>query len=166
LTTARGYDALTDAALAALVRDGDGSALESLYDRHGPAAYALARHVAGDGALAADVVHEVFLAAWRDPAGHDPTSLLTAAHHRAVDAVRREERPRRTGPGAPEDAHGERVLTALAALPDDQRAALGLAYFGGYTQREVARLLDTPPEAVRALLRAALDALAARRRAT
>jgi RNA polymerase sigma-70 factor (ECF subfamily) len=156
LTTARGYDALPDAALAALVADGDGSALESLYERHGPAAYALARYVTGDDRLAADVVHDVFLAASR--AGLPP-SLLTAVHHRAVDAVRRDERPRRTGPGEPAGPRGERVRTALAGLPDDQRAAVALAYFGGYTQREVARLTGTPLDAVQASMLAGLRRL-------
>jgi RNA polymerase sigma factor (sigma-70 family) len=167
LTTARGYDALTDAALAALVADGDGSALESLYERYGRPAYALARRILADEGLAQDVVQEVFLTVWRDSSRYDTSRggfsswLLTMTHHKAVDAVRREEnlRKRRAAPDvldltvsdAPDVVdevwaalRRDRVRTALADLPDVQREALGLAYFGGYTQREIAKLTDTP----------------------
>jgi RNA polymerase sigma factor (sigma-70 family) len=167
LTTARGYDALTDAALAALVADGDGSALESLYERYGRPAYALARRILADEQLAQDVVQEVFLTVWRDSSRYDTSRggfsswLLTMTHHKAVDAVRREEnlRKRRAAPDvldltvsdAPDVVdevwaalRRDRVRTALADLPDAQREALGLAYFGGYTQREIAKLTDTP----------------------
>jgi RNA polymerase sigma-70 factor (ECF subfamily) len=82
-------------------------------------------------------------------------------HHKAVDAVRREEnlRKRRTTAEGLEDREGdvprvhdevwsnlrrERVRGAMATLPDPQRQALVLAYFGGYTQREIAGITDTP----------------------
>jgi RNA polymerase sigma-70 factor (ECF subfamily) len=167
MTTARGYDALQDVALVALVTEGDGSALESLYGRYGRPAYALARRILADEQLAQDVVQEVFLTVWRDATRFDPRRggfagwLLTMTHHKAVDAVRREENLRKrrapadaldlTVSGEPEvddEVWGmvrrDRVRTALADLPDAQREALGLAYFGGYTQREIAKLTDTP----------------------
>jgi RNA polymerase sigma-70 factor (ECF subfamily) len=167
MTTARGYDALADVALVALVTDGDGSALESLYGRYGRPAYALARRILADEQLAQDVVQEVFLTVWRDAGRFDASRggfsswLLTMTHHKAVDAVRREEnlRKRRASadlleltesadPRVDDEVWGairrDRVRTALAELPDAQREALGLAYFGGYTQREIAKLTDTP----------------------
>jgi RNA polymerase sigma-70 factor (ECF subfamily) len=166
-TRAQGYAALDDAVLVSLVVDGDGSALGTLYDRYGRAAYSLARRILADDMLAQDVVQEVFLTLWRDAGRYDPSRggfsawLLTLAHHKAVDTVRREEnlRKRRVpadvldlveSPGprvdeaAWESVRRDRVRAALADLPDAQREALGLAYFGGYTQREVAILTDTP----------------------
>lgn len=167
MTTARGYDALEDGALVALVVDGDGAALESLYGRYGRPAYALARRILADEQLAQDVVQEVFLTVWRDAGRFDASRggfsswLLTMTHHKSVDAVRREENLRKRrqladvleftespDPRVDDEVwtmiRGERVREALAALPDAQREALGLAYFGGYTQREIAKLTDTP----------------------
>lgn len=172
---APGYDALDDGALVALVADADGSALEVLYARYGRVAYALARRILADGRLAGDVVREVFLTVWRDPSRYDAarggfaTWLLAATHHAAVDAVRREESPRKRRarvdalefaepdePPADEEVWSllrrDRVRAALAALPEPQREALGLAYFGGYTQREVAKLTDTPLDTVKSLM--------------
>ncbi|WP_312858476.1 RNA polymerase sigma factor [Pseudonocardia pini] len=157
-----------DAGLAARVRAGDEQALGELYDRYGRPAWALARRICVDEQLAEDVVQEAFLAFWRDPGRFDAergafaTWLLTVVHHRAVDAVRRESRIRRrtvstdagddlafpAGPGSDVQALGAvvagQVRTALGGLPDEQRQALALAYFGGYTQREVAALTGVP----------------------
>jgi RNA polymerase sigma factor (sigma-70 family) len=158
---------LEDAALVGLVREGDPAALESLYLRYGRPCYSLARRILGDEQLAQDVVQEVFLALWRDASRYDVargafgTWLLSMTHHKAVDVVRREEnlRKRRDAAGAleasappgpePDDLawtslRRDRVRAALARLPHPQREALGLAYFGGYTQREIAGLTNTP----------------------
>ena len=183
----QGYAALEDPALVALVIDGDGSALAALYDRYGRASYALARRILTDGELAKDVVQEVFLTVWRDAAKFDAqrggfsTWLLTMTHHKAVDSVRKEENLRKrrspadvleftesTDPKVDDEVWGllrrDRVRTALAALPDAQREALGLAYFGGYTQREIAKLTDTPLGTVKTRMLAGMkrmrDALA------
>ena len=167
MTPARGYAALEDGALVALVVDGDPAALESLYDRYGRPCYGLARRILNDEQLAQDVVQEVFLALWRDASRFDASRggfsswLLSMTHHKAVDAVRREEnlRKRRTsadvleftdsGERSPEDEvwamlRRDRVRAALDELPDPQREALVLSYFGGYTQREIAQLTKTP----------------------
>lgn len=158
---------LEDRELVARVVAGDGSALEVLYGRYGRACHGLARRILADDQFAQDCVQEVFLTVWRDASRFDATRggfstwLLSMTHHKAVDAVRREEtlRKRRTSadvlegqtgdaPGVDEEVwsgiRGERLRTALRALPDVQREALALAYFGGYTQREIAGLTSTP----------------------
>jgi len=181
------------AALAERVAAGDAAALEQLYDRYARPAYALARRVTGDPAFAEEVVQEVFLAVWRQPERFRPSRggfaswLLAVVHHKSVDAVRREEAVRRrtlalqavaavdpsdqpgtrTEDAVEERIRGERVRRALRALPTSQREALALAYYGGYTQREIASLTDTPIGTVKTRmhrgmhsLRTALDDLA------
>jgi RNA polymerase sigma factor (sigma-70 family) len=154
---------LSDEALVALVARSDEVALAELYDRFGRVAYGLARRILRDDALAEDAVQEAFLAAWRSAPRFVPerakasTWLLTLVHRRAVDLVRREER-RRTealderGEAAEVSSdeavwlrfERERVQTALARLPDQQREALELAYYGGFTQTELAERLGQP----------------------
>ncbi len=161
------HDGLNDAALVAAVLDGDGSALEALYDRYGRPCFGLARRILADETLAQDVVQEVFLTLWRDASRFDPargafaTWLLSMTHHKAVDVVRREEnlRKRRTAAedlevreSAEPQVHDEvwsslrreRVREALQGLPEAQRQVLEMSYFGGYTQREIAVLADIP----------------------
>ena len=113
-------------------------------------------------------MQEVFLAFWREPRRYDPhrgsfcTWILTVVHHKSVDVVRREaairrrtgkERPADTGPGADQGAlravEAGHVRDALSELPSDQRHALALAYFGGYTQREVAAITGVPLSTVK-----------------
>lgn len=161
------YDGLDDRALVARVSEGDGGALEALYERYGRACYGLARRILVDEQLAQDAVQEVFLTVWRDASRFDAsrggfsTWLLSMTHHKAVDSVRREEnlRKRRTTADGLEERESdapkvddavwsllrrERVREVLKTLPDPQREALTLAYFGGYTQREIAGLTATP----------------------
>ncbi|MBA2414657.1 MAG: sigma-70 family RNA polymerase sigma factor [Geodermatophilaceae bacterium] len=160
-----------DVALVGRLTQGDTAALEQLYDRYGRPAYSLARRILADDGLAEDVVQEVFLALWRQPERFDADRgafsswLLTMTHHKAVDAVRREETLRRrrsraadedeallgtaaAGPDVDDQVirgiQGDGVRRALLELPDVQREALTLAYFGGYTQREVAALTGAP----------------------
>ncbi|MEU6701567.1 sigma-70 family RNA polymerase sigma factor [Pseudonocardia sp. NPDC046786] len=158
-----------DARLVERILAGDSTALGELYDRFGRQAYSLARRICADEGIAEDVVQEVFLAFWRDPSRFDPnrgrfgTWLLTLVHHKSVDAVRRESVIRRRsvpatedgaewnappGPGADEDAIGSvvagQVRDALGRLPAEQRQVLALAYYGGYTQREVAAMTGVP----------------------
>jgi RNA polymerase sigma-70 factor (ECF subfamily) len=158
-----------DRALVGRIVNGDQSALGGLYDRYGRPAYSLARRICADDGIAEDVVQEVFLAFWRDPSRFDSsrgsfgTWLLTLVHHKSVDAVRRESAIRRRtvpaaedgdewsappGPGADQAALGRvvacQVRDALGGLPAEQRQALALAYYGGYTQREVAALTGVP----------------------
>jgi RNA polymerase sigma factor (sigma-70 family) len=169
---------LSDEALVALVARSDESALAELYDRVGGTAYGLAFRVLRDEALAEDAVQEAFLGLWRSAGSFIPerakasTWILTLVHRRAVDLVRREQR-RRAEPleGTPEPAVGsaeeaawlrldrERVQGALAKLPDQQREAIELAYYGGYTQSELADRLGQPIGTIKSRMFAGLTRL-------
>jgi RNA polymerase sigma factor (sigma-70 family) len=169
---------LSDEALVALVARGEEDALAALYDRFGRTAYGLALRVVRDAELAEDVVQEAFLSLWRNAGRFVPersragTWLLTLVHRRAVDLVRREER-RRTEPieSAPEAADAtaeetpwlrlerERVRAALASLPDAQREAIELAYYGGFTQAELADRLGQPLGTIKSRMFAGLARL-------
>jgi RNA polymerase sigma-70 factor (ECF subfamily) len=158
--------ALEDAALLARVAEGDESAVEALYTRYGGPCYGLARRILDDAQLAEDVVQQVFLALWQG-SGYDPsrgavsTWLLSVTHHKAVDAVRRESTRRKrlageqvlletaaSGPGPDDEAwrllRAERTRDGLRGLPAEQREVLLLAYYGGYTQREIAEMTGLP----------------------
>jgi RNA polymerase sigma-70 factor (ECF subfamily) len=155
---------LSDEAVVSLVARSDDVALAELYDRHGRSAYGLAFRILRDETLAEDAVQEAFLAVWRGASRFLPerakasTWILTLVHRRAVDLVRREERRRadplpETGLGATEGSAADaawlhlerrRVQAALARLPDPQREAIELAYYGGFTQSELAERLGEP----------------------
>ena len=173
---------LSDEALVALAARGDESALAELYDRVGRVAYGLALRIVRDERLAEDAVQEGFLAVWRSAAAFRAerakasTWILTLVHRRAVDLVRREER-RRTEPlpdeiplpagqaAEPTDEAAwlryerERVQQALGQLPDTQREALELAYYGGYTQSELAERLGVPLGTIKSRMFAGLARL-------
>ncbi|HUY72441.1 MAG TPA: sigma-70 family RNA polymerase sigma factor [Gaiellaceae bacterium] len=155
---------LSDEAVVALTARSDEVALAELYDRFGRAAFGLAFRVIRDESLAEDAVQEAFLAVWRGASRFIPerakasTWIMTLVHRRAVDLVRREERRRADplpeteteagGPSAADSAwlrlERERVQDALSRLPDQQREAIELAYYGGFTQSELAERLGEP----------------------
>jgi len=169
---------LSDEALVLLAARSEQSALAELYDRYGRPAYGLALRILRDEALAEDAVQEAFLAIWRTAQrfvperGKASTWILTLVHRRAVDLVRREQR-RRTDSldAAPEPGGGdageeawlrlqrERVQTALKQLPDQQREALELAYYGGFTQSELAERLGQPLGTIKSRMFAGLTQL-------
>ena len=170
---------LSDEALVLMAARSEESALAELYDRYGRAAYGLALRVVRDPALAEDAVQEAFLALWRSAARFVPekskasTWILTLVHRRAVDAVRHEQRRRAdTLEGAPEPSsvggvdedawlrlQRERVQEALRLLPDAQREALELAYYGGFSQSELAERLGQPLGTVKSRMFAGLSRL-------
>ena len=157
---------LSDEALVALVARGDETALADLYDRVGRIAFGLAFRILRDERLAEDAVQEGFLAAWRTAGGFSAdrakasTWILTLVHRRSVDLVRREERRRAepleettheaggTTASAEEVAwlrfERDRVKEALERLPEAQREAIALAYYGGFSQSELAERLGQP----------------------
>lgn len=166
------------------LRGHDADAFEELFKRYSPAAYGLALRVTAHEAIAQEVVNDTFLALWRAPEAYDPsrgtlrTFLLSLAHHRAVDAVRREERLRRRtqkalnldNPGGEDVAEEvveevwlsqrrKEVREALQTLPPEQRQVLEMAYFGGMTQARIAEELSIPLGTVKTRTLAAMRKL-------
>jgi len=154
---------------------GDETAFAALFDAVGPYVFGVVRRVVRDPQLSEEVSQEVFVEVWRNAAlydrqrGHAKAWILTIAHRRAVDRVRSEQSARRrddrdarrNNPRSYDqvaeiveqrDEHA-RVKTALDMLTSVQRQAVELAYFQGYTYREVAELLDTPLGTIKARMR-------------
>jgi RNA polymerase sigma-70 factor (ECF subfamily) len=152
-------------------------ALAEVYRRHAGAVFGLARRVLSDPTAAEEIVQEIFLRLWNDPARFEPdrgslrSFLLAQTHGRAVDLLRsdssrrnRETREARAAATAGYDiehevwdlAVADRVKQAIAVLPDDERQAIELAYFGGHTYREVAAVLGAPEGTVKSRIRVGL----------
>ena len=161
--------------LLARVGLGDRDSFDRLYDLMAPKVYGLSLKVLKDPAHAEEVSQEVLLQVWRHASRFDPARgtalgwIMTIAHRKAVDRVRSEHASRARldkamamqptvapdGPAEGVMAHIERqrVRSALAKLSDLQRQAIELAYFGGYTYREVAELIDAPLGTVKTRMR-------------
>lgn len=167
----------SDAVLVVAISRYRQEALAEVYRRHGGAVFGLARRLLYDTAVAEELVQEVFLRLWDQPDKFDPERgslrayLLAHCHGRAVDVLRsdssrrrREERDAlRTAESGYDLEHevldlrvAEQVRAAVEALPKGERDAIGLAYFGGHTYREVANLLDEPEGTVKSRIRAGL----------
>lgn len=169
------------AELLVRVADTDRAAFAELYDMLSPRAFGLIVRVLVDRAQAEEVLQEVFLEIWQSAGRFAPNKgqgrswVLTIAHRRAVDRVRASQassdRDVRAGlrdlhsqPEAVDDqaelrVEGRRVHHALAALPEAQREALTLAYFGGYSQSEIAALVGAPLGTVKTRIRDGLSRL-------
>ena len=160
-------------ALLARVARGDSTAFEGLYDVLGAAVHGLARRVVRDPSRAEDVTQEVFLEVWRKAPSFDhdrgsaKTWVMTIAHRRAVDAVRRNESQKKyDGQTLPEEVHHDEpvdrmiraeehnaVRNCLETLTDLQMESVRLAYFNGYTYAQVATLLDKPLPTIKTRMR-------------
>jgi len=174
------FDDASDALLALAIARYDQAALAETYRRHAGAVFGLARRLLVEPAVAEEIVQEVFLRLWNDPTRYDPergtmrSYLLTQTHGRSVDLLRadisrrkREERDARRTAESGVDIErevwdlttAEQVRDSLAALPPDERTAIELAYWGGYTYREVAIRLDQPEGTIKSRIRSGLTRL-------
>lgn len=161
--------------LLARTAGGDQTAFAQLYDMLSSRVFALILRVLVNRAQSEEVLQEVFLEVWQSAARFAPNRgqgrswVLTIAHRRAVDRVRSSqasaERDTRVGIrdlGGEHDVvaetveariEGERVGSALAALPQAQRETLTLAYFGGYSQSEVSAMTGVPLGTIKTRMR-------------
>jgi RNA polymerase sigma-70 factor, ECF subfamily len=177
---ARSLTDASDTALVVAVGRWHEDALAELFRRHAGAVFGLARRVLGDSGRAEEIVQEVFVRLWNQPERFDPgrgslrSFLLAQTHGRAVDVLRsdsarreREENDARRAAEAGYDverevwdlAVAETVRKAVHTLPEDERRAIELAYFGGCTYREVALALGAPEGTVKSRIRSGLKRL-------
>ncbi len=170
-----------DAAILHRIVERDPHGVELLYARYSGIAFALAYRLLGERGAAEDVVQEAFLNIWRQGATYDTrrgtvrTWLLTIVHHRAIDQMR-SARSKSSADTvidyamplpAKEDTWAEvvqgleheRVRQAMATLPPEQRQVVDLAYYGGFTQTEIAQRVGIPLGTVKGRMRLALDKL-------
>jgi RNA polymerase sigma-70 factor (ECF subfamily) len=173
-----------DASLIGLLTLGQVDALSELYDRYGRMVYSIALNSIGDAAVAEEVVQDVFLRVWEKAGTYDvgiakvSTWLTSIARHRAIDEFRRGmRRPEKTsvswtelsssdslyGPGPEEETElsmqNKFVREALNTLAPEERKALALAYFMGYSQSEIAQRLSLPLGTVKTRIRNAMQKL-------
>ncbi len=165
----------------------DLAAFRTLYARYGDLVYSTALRIVRDAHLAQDMVQEIFLRLWRRPdsyvagRGRFPTWLISVARNRAVDEIRSRNRRYRYESASPEQQERELpstnsvdpaltteladqrrlVLAALAGLPPEQRQVIELAYFGGFTQQEIAQRLSQPLGTVKTRIRLGMQKLRA-----
>src|ERR1051325_6207203 len=174
------YRDLADEDLMQLVQRAEAAAFEVVYDRHAGAAFSLAYRMCGARPLAEEVVQEAFLSIGRSGARYDRgrgsvrTRIRGITHQRAIDALRRvvvEERHRASDEGIEERfeaserteaevARREEALEgrgALDGLPGEQGRAIELAYYGGFTQSEIAEMLGVPIGTVKGRMRLGME---------
>ncbi len=174
----------SDVELGRALAAGDLSALAAVYDRYGALAYSVALRVLGDPGVAEDIVQESFLKLWSNAAAFDASRgslrswLMTSVRNRAIDQLRgRAAHERRevdlfgseevpaVGAGADPwrevsmSMEKDAVTEALARLPLDQKQCVELAYYGGFTQREIAEISKVSVSTVKGRMRLALEKL-------
>jgi RNA polymerase sigma-70 factor (ECF subfamily) len=175
----RQYLLLADEDLISLADGGDTQAFAALYDRHARVAYSLAYRMMGERQAAEDLVQEAFLKVWRSAGSYRVekasvrTWVLSILNNRGIDELRSSASRRRTqdrveaqtSTSQPSEAfaetwrnsQGEQVREALRGLPPEQLTVLELAYFSGYTHKEIAELLGLPLGTVKGRMRLGLQ---------
>ena len=167
-----------DEDLMSLVEGGDAQAFGVLYDRHSRAAYSLAYRMMSEKHSAEDLMQEAMVKVWRSAGsyrverGSVRTWVLSIVHNRGIDQLRALASRRRTQEkveaeaprSQPSEAFAEswrnsqrdQVRAAMSTLPAEQVKILELAYFSGYTQVEIADMLDIPLGTVKGRMRLGL----------
>jgi RNA polymerase sigma-70 factor, ECF subfamily len=172
---------LADEELMPLIGAKDPEAFAVFYDRHGGVAYSLAYRIVGERGAAEDVTQEAFISIWRSGARFDAARgsvrswLLSIVRNRAIDFLRSragkapklalddeailEQRPaaERTEEEALRRETADEVRGALEQLPGEQSKVIELAYFGGFSQSEIARMLGVPLGTVKGRMRLGLE---------
>ncbi|MGH3114716.1 MAG: sigma-70 family RNA polymerase sigma factor [Gaiellaceae bacterium] len=182
LVESQRLDGVGDARLVVAIARRRTDALAEVYRRHAGSILGLARRVLGDLRLSEEVVQEVFLGLWKAPDRFDPdrgslrSYLLAQTHGKSVDLVRaevarrgREEREARLRAEAGYDLEREvldltmadRVRRTMEELPEPERRAIELAYFGGQTYREVSVTLGEPEGTIKTRIRTGLKRMRA-----
>lgn len=175
-------EGLADTDLVAQLAAGSHEALAELYDRYGRLAYSVALRVLGDPGRAEDAVQEAFLKIWNHASSFDArrgslrTWLLTSVRNRSIDYLRgrgaHERQELELQSALPEVAprsdpwrevslslERSAVREAMSNLPAEQRQAVELAYFAGYSHREIADITHVPLSTVKGRMRLALEKL-------
>lgn len=159
----------------------DAEAFEVFYDRHGGAAFSLAYRILGERGAAEDCIQEAFISIWRSGGRFDPTRgsvrswTLSIVRNRAIDVLRSkagkapkmtfdddeilESRPAEelTEEEAMRHETASEVRGALSQLPGEQAKVIQLAYFGGFSQSEIAAMLNVPLGTVKGRMRLGLE---------
>jgi RNA polymerase sigma-70 factor (ECF subfamily) len=172
---------LADEELMPLIGEKDPEAFEVFYDRHGGVAYSLAYRIVGEKAAAEDVTQEAFISIWRSGARFDRARgsvrswMLSIVRNRAIDALRSragkapkltfdddavlEQRPSEelTDAEAMRRETAGEIRGALGELPGEQSKVIELAYFGGFSQSEISRMLGVPLGTVKGRMRLGLE---------
>jgi RNA polymerase sigma-70 factor (ECF subfamily) len=172
---------LADEELMPLIGEKDPEAFEVFYDRHGGVAYSLAYRIVGEKAAAEDVTQEAFISIWRSGARFDRARgsvrswMLSIVRNRAIDALRSragkapklsfdddavlEQRPSEelTDDEAMRRETATEIKGALGELPGEQSKVIELAYFGGFSQSEISRMLGVPLGTVKGRMRLGLE---------
>jgi RNA polymerase sigma-70 factor, ECF subfamily len=172
---------LADEELMPLIGEKDPEAFEVFYDRHGGVAYSLAYRIVGEKAAAEDVTQEAFISIWRSGARFDRARgsvrswMLSIVRNRAIDALRSragkapkltfdddailEQRPAEelTEDEAMRRETATEIRGALGELPGEQSKVIELAYFGGFSQSEISRMLGVPLGTVKGRMRLGLE---------
>ncbi|MFZ0666412.1 MAG: sigma-70 family RNA polymerase sigma factor [Acidimicrobiales bacterium] len=169
--------ATSDTVLVLAIGRWNEEALAEVFRRHSGSVFAVAKQVLRDEGAAREITHDAFVSLWHRPEAYDPDRgslrafLLNFAHSRAIDRLRasrrrelREERVARASVDTEYDVENEvmrksvadSVREAVVGLPKNERQAIELAYFGGYTYRETAALLGEPEGTVKSRIKSAL----------
>ncbi len=155
-----------EAALVAAVARGDRAAFAALYQRHASVLLGVAIKIVGERREAEDLLHDVFLEAWRAAGEYDPkranvrTWLALRMRSRAIDVVRSARVSRNAGDAGINEVLDEhthspdhlRARRAVETLSGNERVVLELAYFGGQSCSEIAKKLAMPIGTVKSRL--------------
>ena len=178
------YQHLEDEQLVSLIVQQDQGGLGALYDRYGKAVFGFVYNLLRDAGQAEEVVQEVFLRVWfraatyRPERGRFQTWIMSMAHHRAVDELRKRRRLQNVletearltlmdsraqedtaAKGAEQREESEIVRKALESLPQEQRQVIQMSYYEGYSQTEIAELLQHPLGTVKTRMRLGMQKL-------